>query len=146
MKRVNLVISIWIGVALSGCGDSSPYSTVSQPLAPDRPKPEAAKAESVKFGIPSMIEMTEGMPTQFNVVAEVPGGNAVITLQGEPAGMTYDPSVSQVSWIPPNGSGIDPHNPTVLKRTYTVGVTLTSPSQPSLNIQQNIIIVVYHPG
>jgi hypothetical protein len=94
MKMLDLVIAVWIAVTLSGCGDSSPYSTVSQPLASQRPKPEAAKTDSVKFGIPSMIEMTEGMPTQFNVVAQVPGGAAVVTLQGEPAGMTYDPSVS----------------------------------------------------
>jgi len=129
--------------SLTACTES-PYND-NEVLDKTPPKAEKAKTPSVTFTMPSTIEMTENMPGQMIIGAAVPGGQATVTAQNLPGAATFDPSSDLFSWIPPANSGVDPANPKLGYRTYTINFTLTSPANPTLTVQRTLTITVYHP-
>ncbi len=142
-KTLTLFLIYFLASALFvGC-DENPYPAdggviVRTPTLEEEPLPELSLA------VNDVIEFREGRKGTYLIrgaVAEP--GTPIISVEGLPAGASYDQETNVISWIPDHFAGNDPNDPGIKSQLYPITVEIRSSEDEFRAYRKDVNLLVH---
>lgn len=142
-KAFTLLLTYFLASSLFvGCQEN-PYPKgngviVKTPTLEEQPLPELSLA------VDDVIEFREGRKGTYLIrgaVAEP--GKPVISVEGLPAGASFDKKTNLISWIPDHFAGNDPNDPGIKSQLYPITVQIRSDKDEFRAFRKEVNLIVY---
>lgn len=141
MKLLLFLLSV---ISFLSC-ESNPYPQSIEEGKVERKPRRETMPPPVPIGmiVDGKYNYIEGVRREFQIKASVPPpGVPEITIEGLPAGASFDAENFIVSWQPGHFDGNDPKDPTIKSRDYSIDVYLRSSEDNIKAMYQKIFLTV----
>jgi hypothetical protein len=137
LKTASLVLLALV----AGC-KQNPLPTDGE-LLREKPPVKAPVLPPLLLEMPESVDFFEGKAGELEIKASVPApGNPLVTIEGLPAGATYDAGTGKLTWTPDFLAANDERDPRAAEKAYPLRVFLRSSEDNLTYVQRPLVILV----